>query len=117
MARVKRGVTARRRRKKYLKRAKGYYSLNSSSYIHAREKTDHGLQYAYRDRKVKKRDFRTLWIARISAAARLCGTKYSILVKQLSDAQIDINRKILAELAVQDMDAFSALVKKVQAAA
>lgn len=112
MARVKRGVTARRRRKKVLKRAEGYYSLNSRSYIHAIEKNDRALAYSYRDRKVKKREFRSLWITRINAAARLNGTTYSVLMNALAKKGIEMDRKVLADLAVRDAAGFAALVQK-----
>lgn len=112
MSRVKRGVTARRRRKKILKRAEGFYSLNSRSFIHAAEKTDRAMVYMYRDRKVKKREFRALWIQRINAAARLNGTTYSRLMHGLSVKGIEIDRKVLADLAVHNADGFSALVKQ-----
>ena len=102
MARVKRGVTARRRRKKVLDRAEGYYSAGSRSYIHAREKNDRGMVFSYRDRKVRKREFRSLWIQRINAAARLNGTTYSVM----------LDRKVLADLAVSSPEGFAALVKQ-----
>ena len=113
MARVKRGVTARRRRKKVLKRAEGYYSSGSRSYIHAKEKNDRGMVFAYRDRKVKKRAFRLLWIQRINAAARLNGTTYSKLINGLLTKGIEMDRKVLAELAVSSPEGFSALVKQI----
>lgn len=117
MARVKRGVTARRRRKKVMKRAEGYYSSGSRAYIHAREKNDRGMVFSYRDRKVKKRAFRLLWIQRINAAARLNGTTYSVLINALDKAGVQMDRKVLADLAVRDADGFSALVKQVVPAA
>jgi len=113
MSRVKRGVTARRRRKKVLKRAEGYYAMGSRAYIHAREKNDRGLAFSYRDRKVRKREFRSLWIQRINAAARLNGTTYSKLINALLNKGIDLDRKVLADLAVNNADGFSALVKQV----
>lgn len=113
MSRVKRGVTARRRRKKILKRAEGYYAMGSRAYIHAREKNERGLAFSYRDRKVKKREFRALWIQRINAAARLNGTTYSKLMNALVIKGIDLDRKVLADLAVTNADGFSALVKQV----
>lgn len=113
MARVKRGMAARKRRKKYFKRGEGFYSAGSRSYIHVREKTDRALQYAYRDRKVKKREFRALWIQRINAAARLNGTTYSRFMKGLLDAGITLDRKVLADLAVRDAASFAALVSRV----
>ena len=116
MARVKRGVTARRRRKKVLKRAEGYYSSGSRCYIHAREKNDRGMVFSYRDRKVKKRAFRTLWIQRINAAARLNGTSYSVLINSLAKSGMEMDRKVLADLAVSDAAGFTALVQKLTAA-
>lgn len=113
MARVKRGVTARRRRKKVLKRAEGYYSSGSRCYITARQMNDRGMVFAYRDRKVKKRHFRSLWITRINAAARLNGTSYSILMNSLSKAGLLLDRKVLADMAVHDAAGFTDLVKKV----
>jgi large subunit ribosomal protein L20 len=117
MARVKRGVTARRRRKKVMKRAEGYYAMGSRAFIHAKEKTDRGMAFNYRDRKVKKRTFRTLWIQRINAAARLNGTTYSTLISALATAGVEMDRKVLADLAVTDAAGFSALVQKVLPAA
>jgi large subunit ribosomal protein L20 len=111
MSRVKRGVTARRRRKKVLDRAEGYYSAGSRSYIHAREKNDRGMVFSYRDRKVRKREFRSLWIQRINAAARLNGTTYSKLMNALATKGIEMDRKVLADLAVTSADGFAALVK------
>jgi len=116
MARVKRGVTARKRRKKVLKRAEGYYSSGSRCYIHAREKNDRGMVFAYRDRKVKKRAFRLLWIQRINAAARLNGTTYSVLINSLIKAGIEMDRKVLADLAVKNAEGFTTLVRQVIAA-
>ncbi len=113
MARVKRGVTARRRRKKVLERASGYYSAGSRSFIHAKEKNDRGMVFAYRDRKVRKREMRSLWITRINAAARLNGTTYSTFMNALMKANIDLDRKVLADIAVADAAGFSALVKSV----
>jgi len=109
--RVKGGFTNRRRHKKVLKRAKGYYSANSRAYVHAVEKNDRALAYAYKHRRMKKRDFRTLWNQRINAAARLNGTTYSRLIGGLAKAGIQLDRKTLADLAIQDAAAFSALCK------
>lgn len=109
--RVKGGYTNRRRHKKVLKRAKGYYSANGRAYIHAVEKNDRAMAYAYKHRKMKKRDFRSLWNQRINAAARLNGTTYSRLIGGLAKAGMQINRKMLAELAIQDSAAFAALCK------
>jgi len=113
MSRVKRGVTARRRRKKILKRAEGYYAMGSRAYIHAREKNERGLAFSFRDRKVKKREFRALWIQRINAAARLNGTTYSKLMNALLKKGVEMDRKVLADLAVTNADGFTALVKQV----
>ena len=109
MARVKSGKTNRARHKKVLKMAKGRYSANSRSYIHAREKNDRAMAYMFRDRKVRKRNFRVLWTQRINAAARLNGTTYSRLLGGLIKAGVLVDRKNLADLAIQDAAAFSAL--------
>lgn len=111
MARVKSGKTNRARHKKVLKRAKGYYSAGSRAYIHAVEKNDRGMAFAYRDRKAKKRNFRTLWNQRINAAARLNGTTYSRLIGGLTKAGIQVDRKILSNLAINDAAAFAVLCK------
>jgi large subunit ribosomal protein L20 len=110
MARVKRGVTARRRRKKTGKLAKGAVG-GRKLYRQARSTTEKGLVYAYRDRKRRKRDMRSLWIARINAGARLVGLSYSQLVHGLKKANVQVDRKMLAELAVGDAAAFSNLVE------
>ena len=109
MARVKSGMTNRRRHKKVLKRTKGYYSAGSRSYTHAVEKNDRGMAFAYKHRKVKKRNFRMLWNQRINAAARLNGTTYSRLIGGLIKAGITLDRKVLADLAITDSTAFSSL--------
>ncbi len=111
MARVKSGKTNRARHKKVLKRTKGFYSAGSRAYIHAVEKMDRALAYEYRDRKVKKREFRALWTQRINAAARLNGTTYSRLMGGLTKAGIEINRKVLSDLAINDAAAFAVLCK------
>lgn len=111
--RVKRGFKARRRRNKVLNRAKGYYSANSRCYSVAVEKNDRALVYSYRDRKIKKRDFRRLWTQRINAAARMNGTTYSRLIGAITKSELQLDRKILADLAVHDMNAFSEIVKTV----
>ncbi|MCB9025312.1 MAG: 50S ribosomal protein L20 [Bdellovibrionaceae bacterium] len=111
--RVKRGIKARRRRNKVLERASGYYGANSRLFSVAKEKTDRGLVYAYRDRKVRKREFRLLWTQRINAAARLNGTNYSKLMGALKKANIELDRKVLADMAVTDFSGFTALVQKV----
>lgn len=105
--RVKRGVTAKRRHKKYLKMAKGYRGARSKLYTVARETVERALVYAYRDRKVRKREFRKLWIMRINAAARVHGLSYSRFMHGLKQANIDLNRKVLADLAVRDKEAFA----------
>lgn len=115
--RVKRGVKARRRRNKILKRAKGYYAANSRSFTIAAEKTDRALVYAYRDRKTKKREIRSLWTIRINAAARLNGTTYSRFIGALAKSGIILDRKSLADIAVRDPAAFTALCQKVGASA
>ena len=107
--RVKRGVKARRRRKKILKLAKGYRGGRGKLYRTAADAVDKALQYAYRDRRARKRDFRRLWIARINAAARLNNLSYSRLIQGLKSGRVEIDRKILAELAVSDPNAFSHL--------
>lgn len=111
--RVKGGIVTRRRHKKILKRAKGYYAAGSRCFNHATEKVDHGLQYAYRDRRVFKREIRKLWTQRINAAARLNGTSYSRLMGALRKANVTLDRKVLADMAIFDASGFSALVSKV----
>lgn len=111
--RVKGGVVTRRRHKKLLKRASGFYAANSRAFIHAREKVDRALAYEYRDRRTKKRDFRALWIQRINAAARLNGTSYSLLMGALRKANIELDRKVLSDMAIHDAVAFTHLVKQV----
>ena len=110
MARVKRGVTAHRRHKKVLAQVKGHYSTNNRLYKRAHESLMHALQYAYRDRRNRKRDFRRLWIIRINAAARLNGVTYSRLIQGLTLAGVGLDRKMLADLAVRDPQAFSVVV-------
>ncbi len=116
MPRVKRGVQARAKHKKVLAKAKGYYGARSRVYRVANQAVIKAGQYAYRDRRVKKRTFRSLWIVRINAAARECGLSYSRFMNGLSKADIDIDRKVLADLAVHDMAAFGALAEKAKAA-
>ena len=111
MARVKRGVTARARHKKVLKQAKGYYGARSRVYRVAKQAVIKAGQYAYRDRKQKKRVFRSLWIVRINAAARLCGMSYSRFINGLTKANVAIDRKVLADIAVRDMDAFAKIAE------
>jgi large subunit ribosomal protein L20 len=115
MARVKTGYTRRRRHKKVLKLTKGQFGARSRTYRRANEAMMKSLWYAYRDRKNRKRDLRRLWIARINAAARHNGTTYSRLIHGMKKAEISINRKMLADLAVRDPKAFSAVVEKATA--
>ena len=110
MPRVKRGVVARRRHKKVLERAKGYYGARSRVFRVANQAVIKAAQYAYRDRKVRKRVFRSLWITRINAQAREFGINYSQLVAGLKKANIEIDRRVLADLAVHDKPAFAAIV-------
>jgi large subunit ribosomal protein L20 len=112
MARTKHSVARKKRKKKVLSMAKGYRGARSRSYRSANEQVMHSLQYAYRDRRAKKRDFRRLWIACINAAARENGLSYSHFIKGLKLAEVEVNRKMLAEMAVSDPDSFSELVKK-----
>ena len=109
MPRVKRGVAARKRRNRILRQAKGYYGARSKLFKTAREAVEHGWRYAYRDRKQRKRTFRALWITRINAAARENGLSYSRLINGLKRANVEVDRKILAQLAVTDPKAFGAL--------
>ena len=109
MPRVKGGVVSRKRRKRVLKLAKGYFGSKHTLYKTANEQVMKSLQYAYRDRRQKKRDFRKLWITRINAAARMNGLSYSTLMHGLKLAGIEVNRKMLADLAVSDAAAFTAL--------
>lgn len=112
MARVKRGVTTRRRHKKILKLARGYYGAKSRWYKLANQFVVRALAQAYRDRRVRKRDYRRLWIARINAAARRDGLSYSRMINGLRKAGVTVNRKVLADIAARDGQAFTALVAK-----
>ena len=112
MPRVKRGVTAHKRHKKVLSRAKGYWGGRSRLHKTAKEAVMHSLQYAYRDRRTRKRDFRRLWITRINAAARANGMTYGRFIEGLTKAGVAIDRKSLAEMAVNDQAAFATLVAK-----
>ena len=114
MARVKGAVTTRARHKKVLKSAKGYFGAKSVRFRMANQAVMKSLRYAYIGRKQNKRNFRKLWIARINAAARMCGTTYSKFMSGLKKANININRKMLAEMAVNDMNGFKALVEKIK---
>jgi large subunit ribosomal protein L20 len=116
MPRVKRGTNARRRRKKILKLAKGNVGGRRKLYRAARETVEKGLVYAYRDRRVRKRSFRALWIQRINAAARESGLSYSRFIEGLKKAGIEMDRKVLAELAVSDAAAFGQLAERIRSA-
>ncbi|NPU90721.1 MAG: 50S ribosomal protein L20 [Gammaproteobacteria bacterium] len=115
MARMKRGVVARRRHKKILKAAKGYYGARSRVLRVAKQAVTRAGQYAYRDRRQRKRQFRQLWIVRINAAARLNGMSYSRFINGLKKAAIEIDRKVLADIAVHDLATFAALAEKAKA--
>ena len=115
MARVKRGVTAGARHKKVLKKAKGYYNARRKIYRAAKQAVIKAGQYAYRGRREKKREYRALWITRINAASRLCGMTYSTLIDGLNKAGLAIDRKVLADLAMHDMPAFTAIAEKAKA--
>ncbi|HEY7016841.1 MAG TPA: 50S ribosomal protein L20 [Gaiellaceae bacterium] len=116
MPRVKRSVHARKKRRKVLSEARGYWGLKHSSYKRAKEQVDKSLVYAYRDRKNKKRTFRRLWIMRINAAARREGLSYNQLVSGLRKAEIPLDRKVLADLAVSDPEAFGKIAAQAKAA-
>ena len=115
MARIKRGVTKRRRHKKILDAAEGYYGARSKLVRRAKETVERAWKYAYRDRRQRKRDFRSLWIARINAAARENGLSYSVLVHGLAKVGVTLDRKNLADLAVADPKAFAALAQAAKA--
>lgn len=111
MPRVKRAVNAHKKRRTVLNRAKGYYGAKSRSYRAAKEQVQHSLQYQYRDRRAKKREICRLWITRINAAARINGLSYSVFMNGLKKAGVELDRKVLADMAVNDADAFAALVE------
>ena len=111
MARVKRGIMKHKRRKKVIAMASGYWGRKKNNFSRAKEQVMKSGQYAFRDRRAKKRDFRRLWVARISAACRLCDTKYNVFIDALAEKGIELNRKMLSELAARDMNAFKALVE------
>ena len=115
MPRVKHAVATKRRKKKVLAKAKGYWGARSRLYRTAQEAVNRAEAYAYRDRRVRKRDFRQLWIARINAAAHINGLSYSRLIHGLDKAGVEINRKVLADLAVTDPPAFSAIAEQAKA--
>ena len=116
MPRVKRSVHARKKRRKVLGEAKGYWGLKSRSYRYAKEQVEHSLTYAYRDRKNKKRTFRQLWIVRINAAARQHGLSYNQFISGVHKAGIELDRKSLADIAVSDPQAFAAVAEQAKAA-
>ena len=116
MSRVKRGVTAKARHKKILDQAKGYRGRRKNVYRIAKEAVMKAGQYAYRDRRNRKRDFRVLWIARINAAARECGLSYSVFMNGLKKAAVAVDRKVLADIAVFDKPAFAKIVEQARAA-
>ena len=111
MPRVKRAVSAHKKRRTVLNRAKGYYGAKSRSYRAAKEQVQHSLQYQYRDRRNKKREVRRLWITRINAAARINGLSYSVFMNGLKEAGVELDRKVLADMAVNDPAAFTAVVE------
>jgi large subunit ribosomal protein L20 len=111
MAKIKHSVATRRRKKRLLKKAKGFWGDRSKQYQQARRALMHALVYAYRDRRVKKRDFRRLWISRINAACRAAGITYSRFIQGLKIAKVSLDRKVLADLAVKDTQAFRKLVE------
>ncbi len=115
MARVKRAVSARKKRRKVLGLAQGYWGTKKSSYRRAKEQVQRSLRYAYRDRRRRKRDFRRLWIARINAAARLNGLTYSEFIHGLNAAGVELDRKVLADIAVHDKAAFAGIVEQAKA--
>ena len=115
MSRVKVGLVTKRRHKKILKRAKGYYGRRKNTFKVANQAVEKAGQYAYRDRKVKKRQFRSLWIQRINAGCRLHGIKYSSFINGLKKINLHLNRKVLADLAAQEPDSFKEIVAKVKA--
>ena len=116
MPRVKRSVHARKKRRKVLEQAKGYWGLKSTTYRHAKEQVEHSLHYAYRDRKARKREFRRLWILRINAAARQNGLSYNQFIAGCRKAEITLDRKVLSDLAVSDPEAFAAVAEKAKSA-
>ena len=116
MPRVKRAVSAHKKRRVILNRAKGYYGAKSRTYRAAKEQVQHSLQYQYRDRRNKKRDIRRLWITRINAAARINGLSYSVFMNGLKKAGVELDRKVLADMAVFDKEGFASLVAQVKGA-
>ena len=116
MPRVKRSVHGRKKRRKVLEQAKGYWGLKSTNYTYAKEQVEHSLAYAYRDRKNRKRTFRSLWIVRINAAARVHGLSYNQFISGVHKAGIELDRKSLADLAVSDPAAFATVAEQAKAA-
>ena len=116
MPRVKRSVHARKKRRKVLEQASGYWGLKKSNYTYAKEQVERSLVYAYRDRKVRKREFRKLWIMRINAGARANGLSYNQFIRSLKAAEVELDRKILADLAASDPQAFAALAEQAKTA-
>ena len=116
MARVKRSVHARKKRRKVLEQAKGYWGLKNSNYTYAKEQVERSLAYAYRDRKVRKREFRKLWIMRINAGARANGLSYNQFMSGLKIANVELDRKVLADLAATDPAKFSEIVEQAKSA-
>ena len=111
MPRVKRAVSAHKKRRTVLNRAKGYYGAKSRSYRAAKEQVQHSLQYQYRDRRNKQREVRRLWITRINAAARINGLSYSVFMNGLKKAGVELDRKVLSDMAINDPEAFASLVE------
>ena len=111
MPRVKRAVSAHKKRRTVLNRAKGYYGAKSRSYRAAKEQVQHSLQYQYRDRRNKNREVRRLWITRINAAARINGLSYSVFMNGLKKAGVELDRKVLSDMAINDPEAFASLVE------
>jgi large subunit ribosomal protein L20 len=116
MSRVKRGVTKHARHKKVLEQAKGFRGRNSTAYATAKNRLEKAMHYAYRDRRLKKRDFRALWIQRINAGTRAFGLTYSRFINGLKKAGIELDRKVLADIALKEPETFASLVKQAQAA-
>ena len=116
MPRVKRSVHARKKRRKVLEQAKGYWGIKKSSYKYAKEQVEHSLAYAYRDRKNKKRAFRRIWIMRINAAARAQGLSYNQFVAGCKKANIELDRKVLADMAISDPQGFAGIAERAKSA-
>jgi large subunit ribosomal protein L20 len=116
MPRVKRSLHARKKRRKVLEQAKGYWGLKSTNYTYAKEQVEHSLTYAYRDRKNRKRAFRRLWITRINAGARIHGLSYNQFISGLKAAEVELDRKVLADLAISDPEQFGKLAEQAKAA-